>query len=289
MNVFSKTVPWLVSASAILTLSFSANVSAKTSQDSQATKIKNVQNKSLDQINYRMLYLNSSIRFFSGNFNLPLPKDDGLTSNHDNVNAYRIKGYDGNGQALNDITYTTGKSPKVYNDPTLQLSSGNAAFDQDIIAGFSWGPKKDLPPSTSNYMDPDQLKKALSSSSDGTVGSADLGNGIQAVTFGQYIDSRYDWMDPTFQYDCYFWQGDYEIHLTFKEVSNENDALAKAKQIAPQFKGKHFADTDGHGMISLKDTNMSPNMEWQKGNTSYSMGASHNNLADNLKVLNSVS
>ena len=129
----TKTMPWLLGASAVFTLAFNQNVSAQNST-SQATSIKQVNKTNINQantnnLNLRMAYLNTSAKLAigakTGNWNVPLPANDGLDNYHNQVNA---KTFDMPGKYSEDfeVSYLLG-DPKPFDDSSLENYSGRYA------------------------------------------------------------------------------------------------------------------------------------------------------------------
>lgn len=272
----TKTMPWLMAGGAILTLTASQKVSANT--NNPATSVKQVQNTKSDQANLdtsnlRMVYLDTAAKIALGDLNLPLPASDGLAGNHENINAYLAKGISGS----KEIDFTGGRSPKAFNDPTLQDSSGFPANDQSLFASFIEN-SFDTPEKAKQdvgYKSVDQQKADISTPISGTmgpgeIGSADLGNGISALT-GLWADSRHNGF---YTYKYYYYQGPYEIELSFYgsgdfDSNAQTKALTQAKADAAKLKGRKFATTDSHGLISYSGGSLT--MKWQGGNNSYEL------------------
>ena len=295
MNVFSKTMPWLVSTSVVLTLAVSQNVSAQIN-NSQATSIKpvnkaNFKQVNSDPLNLRMGYLDTSVKFALGDLSLPLPTADGLTSNHQNVNAYIDKG----SAFGSSINFTEGSYPKAFNDPSLQEEDHYGSYparDQTEFATFnkSTFDNPEKAQQATYYETPDQIKADISSDDHlygpGEISSANLGNRISAITglsTEQYGDGTY------YTYNLYYYQGPYEIELDFSGKGFDNNAqtkiLSQAKALAAKLKGKKFAFTDSHGKITYQNDNLW--MRWSEGNNSYEL-SNQKGLDQSLNMFASV-
>lgn len=283
MNVFSKTMPWLISASAVLTLSFSANVSTQAKSVNPVAQIKQARNSQLNLPafnlpNLRMLNLNSQIRSATnwGSDTL-LPTSDGALDS--NINAY--KSYpDNSGPILSySISYSKG-SPKPFNDPSLDQ---NDYFER---LNVYWLATARSNQSNVGYQPAEDIQK----SPHYIPGQVDLGNGVKAY---KLLDNS---RGGIYNHSLIFYQGKYEIKVT--DPSQDMDGwdsvtkLAKADLWTIKFShlpNSDSYDDDRNGSYGLVDVNSranKANIVWQNGELVYHSDAK--DLKTNLAMANSL-
>ena len=304
----TKTMPWLLGASAVFTLAFSQNVSANTNGNQQATSIKQVNKTNATQantnnLNLRMLYLNTSAKATLLNPGAKSATNDGLPDsyNHNNVNAYLA---DSGGATSGDnetfdykVQYTLG-DPKPFNDSSLKPSQtlANAAqFGYASVKRNHWKTSSEAKNSLSytpeeNFQNDPQV---------------DLGNGVKAYKIVSTLRP-----DVEYQYNLTLYQGKYQI--TFNAISNSQDdanlwetMVKAAKPTVSDLKSAKLPKTDSHGTINFQvssnpdlnalDQASTSDIEWQEGNqvyTSYATNADFNfginPVSTNLKMVESI-
>ena len=276
----TKTMPWLLGASAVFTLAFSQNVFANTNGNPQATSIKQVNKTNANQantnnLNLRMGYLNISAKLArgakTGDWNVPLPTSDGLDNYHNQINA-KLGETGGSESTDYRITYALG-DPKPFN---TSIDDGNeyalfsrshwenSAEASQIIKNYGYRPASD-------YQNNPQV---------------DLGNGVKA-----YKEARKSSSGFFYNYYIVFYQGPYQIKVSclmgYDDNPNNNEIWDKtidyAKQDVAILKSANLPQTDGHGIISINHDKsyfnknqatadsdwQTTDITWQKGNKTY--------------------
>ena len=264
----TKTMPWLLGASAVFTLAFSQNVSANTNGNQQATSIKQIQNTKVNQVNpdqmtSRMAYLdNGAIKAIHriGDSNVLLPTSDGLDNFHAEINANFINLQENNPPSSDSpytqyyqIHYSLGK-PKPFNDSSLDRYKN--AYDQFNVSEFK------------NLSDAEKSVGYSSPSTQQNAPQVDLGNGITAYKHTETVV-------PGQRYDNYlvFYLGPWQVTTATFVSESESDASAfdsainEAKNEIPLIQQANLPKTDSHGYIGLGDVSQ---INWQIGNKSYS-------------------
>ena len=283
----TKTMPWLLGASAVFTLAFSQNVSAQNSS-SQTASVKRVQNTQANQYTSRMDYLNKSAKGAIGDPTAKLPTNDGLYDYHDQVNAYLYRNEPlGSEKSRYEINYALGE-PKVFNDPTLKDDQNSFYNDYAYFSMATWqtfneAEERNGHESPSNYQNNPQV---------------DLGNGISAYKVITDADGDYE-------YSLVWYQGPYEITVTNNNMSGESndpqtwsETITLAKKNIEALKQFPLPQTNGGGIIIDQDHT---NITWQDGNRVYNSFVSVPNramfyntkykvdiLKSNLKMVNSI-
>ena len=225
-----KTMPWLISASAVFTLAFSQNVSAQ-DPSSQATSIKQVNKTNSSQANFnletaRMAYLNTSAKLLAGKTNWPLPKKNGLSVNY---NQNNVNGYFQHYSYFRTVYYSLSTSSKPFEDTSVKSDTDT----NHVFLGFSdeeWDSASDAA-SHVVYQNPSQLS--------GYNQTDDLGNGIPAYT-RSFTRGRQAYI---------FYTGSWEISVT---GATKADALDSAKKAQAKLSQQNLPKTDSHGLIELE-------------------------------------
>ena len=305
----TKTMPWLLGASAVFTLAFSQNVFANTNGNPQATSIKQVNKANINQantnnLNLRMLYLNTSAKATLLNPGAKSPTNDGLgdaLSNHNNVNAYLYKPA---GAMPEDeffdysIQYLIG-NPKLFNDPSLKSNKTQALSDPNY-ASFHRDHWKTVEEAKNDirYRPAEDLQNNP---------QIDLGNGVKAYKTVNVLHGEQYW------YYLTLYQGKYQVD--FYTISNKQDDSQAWKSLTDQAKSALTTlksaslpktdSPDSHGNISVsvdspnspKSNSIQPinftDISWQEENYVYhslvpDLNGVINPISTNLKMVESV-
>ena len=304
----TKTMPWLLGASAVFTLAFSQNVSANTNGNQQATSIKQVQETNTNQantnnLNLRMLYLNTSAKATLLNPGAKSPTNDGLGDaipNHNNVNAYLADS--GGAMSSEDeffdynIPYSIG-NPKFFNDPSLKPNKTQALSDSNY-ARFS----------RNHWKTAEEAKNDVGYSPAEDFQNnpqIDLSNGIKA-----YKEVHYEaYNRPQKVYSLIFYQGNYQIKIYGVTASRDqkqidqlwNKLISQGQQTVFSLKQTNLPQTDNHGVMEVRVPDdpiyiypdLTTNIFWQEGNQVYTSNVSNPSptidpISTNLKMVESV-